>query len=148
MMSRRRLYAVTQASVKISRLEKAILLLTLPAFMSCMFWHRERTCGFGSQSLSLRWWTVMVLGAFAKLRKATISLVMSVCPSTRKSSATLDEFLWNFISEEFFEELPRKFQFHYNLARITGTSREYIYTFLIICCWILLKVRNVSDNFA
>jgi hypothetical protein len=40
------------------------------------------------------------LGSFAKLRKATISFDMSVCPSVCLNGTTrlpLDGFLWNFI---------------------------------------------------
>jgi hypothetical protein len=36
---------------------------------------------------------IVVLGAFAKLRKATISFVMSVRPSARKISATTERIL-------------------------------------------------------
>ena len=51
------------------------------------------------------------LGAFTKLRKATISFVMSVCPhgTTR---LPLDGYWWNLIFETFFENLSRKFKFH------------------------------------
>ena len=33
---------------------------------------------------------------------------------------------------EFFEERSRKFKFHYNVTRITGTLHEHIITFMII----------------
>jgi len=45
-----------------------------------------------------------------------------------------------------FENLPRKFKFHYNLTTITGTLHEELYTFLIISRSVLLRMRNVSDE--
>jgi hypothetical protein len=39
----------------------------------------------------------ILLKSFAKLRKATVSFVMSVCPSAWNNSAPLDGFSWNFI---------------------------------------------------
>jgi hypothetical protein len=49
--------------------------------------------------------------AFAKLRKATISFVMSASPhgTTRLS---LDGFWWNLIFETFFENLSSEFKFN------------------------------------
>jgi hypothetical protein len=40
----------------------------------------------------------------------------------------------------------RKFKFHYNLTRITGTLHEDQYTFLIISPSFLLRMRNVPDK--
>jgi hypothetical protein len=56
-------------------------------------------------------------GAFAKLSKATITFVMSVCPSVRLSvltpRLTLDGSSLNLIFDYFFfENLSRKFKFH------------------------------------
>ena len=50
----------------------------------------------------------MVLGAFAKLRKATISFVMSVCPSSSNTSAPNGRILIKFYIWNFFENLSRK----------------------------------------
>jgi hypothetical protein len=54
-----------------------------------------------------------ILGAFAKLRKAPISFVMSsVCPSVRMVNLGSD---WSFIKFDvsgFFENLSRIFKFH------------------------------------
>ena len=41
--------------------------------------------------------------------------------------------------------LSRKFKFHENHTRITGTLHEDQYTFLIIPCSVLLRLRNVSE---
>jgi hypothetical protein len=43
----------------------------------------------------------------------------------------------------FFENLSRKFKFHINLTRITGTIYE---DFLIIYLSVLLRMRNGSDK--
>ena len=71
----------------------------------------------------------MFLGAFAKLRNATIDFVMSVRPSVRppawnNSAATGRIFM------KFFENLSRKFKFHSNLTGITRTLRKDQCTFL------------------
>jgi len=47
----------------------------------------------------------------------------------------------------FFENLLRKFKFHGNLTRITGTLHEDRYTFCIIYRSFLLGMRNASDKF-
>ena len=51
------------------------------------------------------------LSALAKLRKATISLIMSVCPSVRTEQLGYNwmDFHLNLIFEFFFENLSRKF---------------------------------------
>jgi hypothetical protein len=73
---------------------------------------------------------VLFLGAFAKLRQATISLVLSVCPHgiTR---LPLDGFWWNMIFE-IFSKTWRKFKFHQNPTKTAGTLREDVSTFLRI----------------
>jgi len=84
------------------------------------------------------------------LRKATISFVMSIRPSVLQSAWTtrlpLDGFSWNLTFENFFGKLSRKFKFHYNLTRITGTLHEDRYTVLIISHLFLIRMKNVSDK--
>ena len=46
----------------------------------------------------------------------------------------------------FFENLSRKFPFHYDLTRMTGTLHEYQYTLLVISLSVLSRIRNVSDK--
>ena len=58
-------------------------------------------------------------GAFAKLRKATFSFVMSVRPSARNSSAPTGRIFMKFDIWRFFENLPWKLKFHSNSTRIT-----------------------------
>ena len=48
------------------------------------------------------------LRAYAKLRKATVSFVMSVCPSEWKNSALTGRIFVKFESLVFFENLSRK----------------------------------------
>jgi hypothetical protein len=90
------------------------------------------------------------LGAFANLRKATISFVMSVCLSISASvwnnSAPTSRIFVKFNIWVFFENISRKFKFYCNLTRITGTLHDDLCTFMIISPWILIRIRNVSDT--
>ena len=52
------------------------------------------------------------LGAFAILRKATISFVMSVRLFAGKTSALTERMFMKFDIWEFFENLSQKFKFH------------------------------------
>jgi hypothetical protein len=81
------------------------------------------------------------LDAFAKFRKVTI-IFMSVFPSAWKSSAPTGHIFMEF--KFFFENLSRKFQFHYNLRRITGSFHEDRRTVMNIRQLILLRMRNSS----
>ena len=95
----------------------------------------------------------LFLGAFTRFRKATISFVMSLCvsvrllacPSAWSNSALTERILMKFDISAFFENLWRKFKFYLNLTRITGTLHEDQYTFLIICRWFILRMRNVLN---
>jgi hypothetical protein len=88
-------------------------------------------------------------GDFAKLRKATISLVMSVCPSIRpperNNSAPTGRIFMKIYICGFFENLYRKI-LHYYLARMKGTLHEDRHIYFFISCSILLRMRNVSDK--
>jgi len=53
---------------------------------------------------------------------------------------------WNFIFENCFENLSRKFKFHQNLTTGTGTLHEDRQIVLIISRSVVLRVRNVSDK--
>ena len=47
----------------------------------------------------------------------------------------------------YFENMSRKFNFHYNQTRITGTVHAADrYTFLITSRSVLLRMKNVSDK--
>jgi hypothetical protein len=88
---------------------------------------------------------IQFLGAFAKLRKATVSFVMSVPASTWKNSVPTGCIFMKFDFWVFFENLSRKFKFHQNRARITGTLYEDQYTFLIISKEFVVGWKDVSE---
>ena len=78
----------------------------------------------------------LFLGAFAKLRKVTISFVVSVrlftCLSAWNNSATTGRVLMRRDTWVCFKNLSRKFKLHLNLTRITVTVREDVFTFMTI----------------
>ena len=81
-----------------------------------------------------------LLGAFAKLRKATTSFVMSVCPHA-------STFLWNLIFENFFENLPTRVKiFIKNLTNMTGVLSEDLCTFMAVSRSVLHAMKNVSQK--
>ena len=45
-----------------------------------------------------------------------------------------------------FQKLSRKFKFDQNTTRVMGTFHEVLSTFVIICCLILVRMRNVLDK--
>jgi hypothetical protein len=100
------------------------------------------------------WGRLQHLGAFAELRKATISLVMSVCLSVRPfvlPSASNDvdptgSIFMKFDVWLFFENLSKISSFLKNLTRLTGYLHEDLCTFMITSRWVLLRMRNISDK--
>jgi len=88
-----------------------------------------------------------ILGAFAKLRKATISFAMCVCPAVRPSAYNSAPIGRNFVKYDiwtFFENLSRKFKFHWNLTGVTSTLHEdlctrschkFCYNFHVVQSW-------------
>jgi hypothetical protein len=50
-----------------------------------------------------------IFGVLAKLKKATVSFVMSVCPSMWYSVAAIGQIFMKFDIRGFFENLSRKF---------------------------------------
>jgi hypothetical protein len=44
-----------------------------------------------------------------------------------------------------FQKSVEKVQVSLNLTWIMGTLREYIFAFMAVSCWIILRMRNVSD---
>jgi hypothetical protein len=65
--------------------------------------------------------TSWLLGAFAKLRKANISFIMSVRPSEWNNTAPTERFFMKFDIWVFFEKLSRNFKFRYSGTRVMGT---------------------------
>jgi hypothetical protein len=87
----------------------------------------------------------LFLGVFAKLRKLTISFVMSclsVRPSAWKNSAATGRIFMKIYIWIFFQNLSRKFKFRYNLTRMANTLHEDICTFIIITFLILVRMWN------
>ena len=83
------------------------------------------------------------LGAFAKLRKATISFVMSVRLSAWSISAPTGPTFMKFYIWAFFENVSGKFKLNYSRTSIKRTSHSDQYTFFIVSRWVL-KMKNVS----
>jgi hypothetical protein len=91
----------------------------------------------------------LFFGVFAKLQKAAINFVMSVCLSIHPhgmTQLTLDGFSWNYIFEYFFRKSFEKIQVSLKSDRIMGTLGEDQYKFLIISHSILLRLRSVSGR--
>jgi hypothetical protein len=88
-----------------------------------------------------------LLGAFATLRKATISFVMSVSPSVGMeqlgSNSTDFHEIW-YLS--IFENISGKFNFHYHLTSITSTLHEDLSIFMPMSLSVLISMRKVSDK--
>ena len=85
------------------------------------------------------------LGAFAKLRKAIVSYVMSVRLSAWNNLAPTEHIFMKFIWI-FFENLSRKLKFNSNWTRLTGTLHEDLYTLLIKYRLFSFRMRKVSNK--
>ena len=85
----------------------------------------------------------MVLGAFAKLRKATINCFMSVRMEQLDSRWTNLHKIWYF---SIFRNSVEKIQISSKSDKNNGTLHEDLCTFMIISRLILLRMRNVSDK--
>jgi len=91
--------------------------------------------------------TVSFLGAFAKFRKATVGFIMSIFLSTWYVQLSLQ---WMDFCEilDFciFWTSVKKIQVSLKSDKNIGTLHEGLYTFMIISCSFILKMRNVSDK--
>ena len=67
-------------------------------------------------------------------------------PSVWDNMAHSQRIFMKFDISVFFENLSRRFKFHFNLTRITATLHEDQYTFLTISRSFLLRMKNVSDR--
>jgi hypothetical protein len=86
-------------------------------------------------------------GAFAKLRKATIRFVMSVRLSVRMEqlgSHRTDFHEFWYLS--IFRKSVEKIQVSFKSDKNKGYFGEDQYTFLIISCSVLRRMKNVSDK--
>ena len=84
-----------------------------------------------------------LLGAFEKLRKATVSFVTSVYPRG-KILPPLEEFSWN-SNWVFLENLSRKFKYDWNVTVMDTSTWRFVYVY-DNTCWILLRMRNVFEK--
>jgi len=94
------------------------------------------------------------VSAFAYLRKATISFVMSLrlspclsdCLSAWNNSAPTERIFTKVYICTFFENLSRKIQVSLKRDKNTNTLNEDQHTFLTISHKFLLRMRSVSDK--
>ena len=91
---------------------------------------------------------VVLFRRFAKLRKATISFVMSVRLSVRMeqlgSQWTDFDKIWCL---GFFPKISPENSTSIKIwQKITGTLHEHDFAFMTICRWVLLRTRNVSNK--
>jgi hypothetical protein len=89
------------------------------------------------------------LGTPAKLRKATVSFVMSICSSVCPHGETplpMDRSALNLMFEYFSEICSENSKFYSNMTRITSTLHEGIFTFITRSRLILLIMRNLLDK--
>jgi len=77
-----------------------------------------------------------------------LSFNMSVRLSAWNKSVPTGQIFVKFYirTQGFFENVSRKLKFDSNLTRITGTLHEYLLIFMTMSCWILLRMRYVSDK--
>ena len=86
------------------------------------------------------------LHSFAKLRKATISFIMSVRPSAWKNSASTRQVFMKIYIWVFSQICRKKFKLNKNRKRITVILHEdEQHTFWIICRSLLLRMSNVPS---
>ena len=107
----------------------------------CMFLNKEWLFAY---TLRHYWF----LGAFAKLRKATIaSLHLFVSLSTWNNATPTARMFIKFDTRVFYENLSTIFKFHWIPTRITGTLHLDLRTFMVISRWILLRMRTFQAKF-
>jgi len=92
------------------------------------------------------------VAVFRLLRKIEISdysfhhVYLSVRPPAWNKSDPIGRIFMKLYIWVFFENLSRKFKFHQNRTRIAGTLHEDRYSFLIMSCSFLLRMRNISNQ--
>jgi hypothetical protein len=101
----------------------------------------NRLCNVVKTTTSYHSWFLLV--DVAKLREGTISFVMSVRMEQLSSQWTDFYEIW-YLS--IFRQSCENIHFFQNPTRIMGTSHVDLCTFMIISCWILLRMRNVCDK--
>ena len=89
--------------------------------------------------------TAVLLGAFAKLRKATISFVLSVRLSAWNSSAPTGRNFMTYVWA-LFRKPVEKIQISLKSDKNNWYFTADVSTFMTVSRWILLRVRNISDK--
>jgi len=80
-------------------------------------------------------------------KRLLASSCLSVHVSAWNNSAPKRRIFMKFDMREYSsKKLSRKFKFHWNRTRITGTLHDEQYTYMIISRPVLLRMRNVSDK--
>ena len=88
-----------------------------------------------------------ILGRFAKLRKVTVSFVLSVMSIRMKEiGSRLPPDCHDIWQESIFRKPAEKIQALLQSNKNNGTSHEYQCTFMIPSRSFLLRMRNVSDK--
>jgi len=72
--------------------------------------------------------------------------VVSVCPYIRNISIPTGRIFIKLDIYVFFENMERKFKFHYNRTKITGSLHDAVFTYMIIPRSIRLRTRNASHE--
>ena len=87
-----------------------------------------------------------LLGAFAKLRKATISIFIPVRLSVWNNSVPTGYNFTKFDIWVFFENLSSDSKYHRNRTKMTGAVHKDQYIFCIVSRSFLLRMKNISDR--
>ena len=85
---------------------------------------------------------IAFLRSFTKLRKASTSFVMSVCPSAWNNSSPTERILITFAIRVSFEKSVEKIQVLLNPTWVTGTLHEDLFTFMTVSHYMFLRIRN------
>jgi len=95
-------------------------------------------------------WTYHIYLSFLLFRRFSQNcekrLWVSSYLSAWNNSAFNGRIFMKFDIWDFFENLLRKFKFHYNMTRITGTLHDDIRICMIISLSVLLRMRKFSDK--
>ena len=76
-----------------------------------------------------------------------LSVCLSVCPHKKINPARTGCIFMKVNTWRLFENLRRKLKFYWSLTKMGGTLEEELCNFVIVTCWILLGMRNVSKKF-
>ena len=84
---------------------------------------------------------------FTKLWKVSIGFVMSVCPHGTAPWLSFNRFSLNWYLSIFLKLCQENSNF-LKIWPVTAALLEDLCTFVMISCWILLRIRNVSNKYS